>query len=202
VLVLLGLPAVVFISFCGHPLLSLVYGHRYSAAAASLAVASLVALLNLANGQLTTVFFARGMPNLHRTCVVIMAITMMVLIYPAVKTFGLVGGQLAALAAIAAGLLFQIVRVHRLTRMSLGEYSRIFVVGALVSLVVALAGFGARSWSAAARPIPNVLIGMLGCLIAYGLAAAYFFRGEGKKKDAAPSVPAAPAMLTNEVASD
>lgn len=178
VLLLVGLPGVVFIFFCGHPLLLLVYGHRYSAAAASLAVASLVALLNLANGQLTTVFFGKGMPNLHRTCVVIMAVTMMVLIYPSVHYFGVVGGQLSALLAIAAGLIFQVLRVRNLTKLSLFQYGKIFVTSALLSLVVAVVCLGARVWSVSARPVPNVLLGIAGCLAAYGLYAALFLRGE------------------------
>ena len=76
-LVLIGMPALVFIIFCGHSLLTLAYGHRYGAAAGPLIVASFVALFNAVNGQVTSIFYAKGQPHLHRRCVVIMAICMM-----------------------------------------------------------------------------------------------------------------------------
>jgi lipopolysaccharide exporter len=177
VLFLVGMPAFAFVFFCGGPLLTIIYGHRYGAAAASLVVASLVALLNLANGQLTSVMFGKGKPDLHRRCVVIMAIVMMILIYPCVHYFGVVGGQLAALAAIIAGLLFQMVRVRHLTGLALGEYSRIFLTSALISLSVVFVCIGARVLSLAAKPLPNILAGVLGCIIAYGLGAGFFLRG-------------------------
>jgi O-antigen/teichoic acid export membrane protein len=176
VLLLLGVPAAVFAFFCGHPLLLIVYGRRYSAAAVSLGVASLVALLNLMNGQLTTVFFGRGMPNLHRTCVVIMAITMMTLIYPSVRYFGVAGGQLSALIAITAGLIFQIVRVRNLTRLHLSEYGKVIAISSLFSMAVATVWCGARALSWTTKPVPSVLFGIAGCLVAYSLGAAFLLR--------------------------
>jgi PST family polysaccharide transporter len=170
-LALVGMPAIFFLYFCGHSLLQLVYGSRYSAAAIPLVIASLVALLNLLNGQITSIFFAKGMPQLHRRSVVIMAIVMIVLIYPFVRWFGLSGGQLAALVSIIAGFLFQVERVNKLTDLNVIDFGKLFLVAVGVSLGVAVVCIGARTFIEVAHPIPNILVGLLGCIIAYGISA-------------------------------
>jgi O-antigen/teichoic acid export membrane protein len=179
-IVLVGMPAIVFAFFCGHSLLTLAYGHRYAAAAGPFIVASAVALLNLLNGQITSIFFATGRPNLHRVCIIVMAATMVILIYPFVRYFGIIGGQFACLAAVTAGLLFQVVRVHRLTGLSLSNYGGIFLIAGAVSLSVVAVCLGSRSLALAAQPLPNVIFGGVGCLLAYAVTAAVFLRRREK----------------------
>jgi O-antigen/teichoic acid export membrane protein len=179
-IVLVGMPAIVFAFFCGRSLLTLAYGFRYGAAAGPLIVASAVALLNLLNGQITSVFFATGRPNLHRFCIIVMASTMIVLIYPFVHYFGIIGGQFACLAAVLMGLLFQMFRVHRLTGLNLSSYAGIFLIATTVSLSVVAVCLGSRSFAVTARPLPNVITGVAGCLLAYALSAAVFFRRKEK----------------------
>jgi O-antigen/teichoic acid export membrane protein len=178
---LAGMPAVVFVFFCGRSVLTLVYGQRYGAAAFPLIVAAFVALLNVLNGQITMIFYARGLPQLHRTCVVIMATTMTVLIYPLVARFGLGGGQLAALVAVAAGLSFQVVRAQGLIALDLSVYGRVFLLAAILSLGIALLCFGTRSFASLAQPLPNIFFGVLGCMIAYALSAGMLVRGNLKE---------------------
>jgi len=180
-LVLLGLPAVVFACFCGHSLLMIVYGQRYAAVAASLIVAAFVALFNTSNGQITLVFFAKGLPQLHRRCVVINAITMIALIYPFTKKFGLVGGQLACLVSILLGYLYQVIRLHYLTRLNLAKYGKVFLQAAGIALTVAAIYLGARSYAVLARPVPNILVGIVGCVLAYGFGAWFYLRSNQKE---------------------
>jgi len=180
VLLLLGIPVLVFASFCGHSVLTIVYGQRYAPAAACFIVAAFVALFNLANGQPTLVFFAKGFPHLHRTCVIITATSMVLLIYPFTKWLGLVGGQVASLVAILLGFLFQMVRLHRLTDLNLVQYGKILLQASGISLAVALICLGARSYSVLDRPIPNVSIGIAACLFAYGISGWMLMRGNLK----------------------
>jgi len=180
-LALTGMPVLVFVLFCGRSVLTVAYGQRYGAAALPLIVAAFVALLNVINGQITMVFYARGTPQLHRRCVVIMAIIMIVLIYPAVERFGLVGGQMAALAAIVAGLLFQVLRVRDLIGLDLAVYGRIFALAAAISFGIALLSLSTRPFAILAHPIPNILLGALGCVIAYALSVGMFLRGDLKE---------------------
>jgi O-antigen/teichoic acid export membrane protein len=163
---LIGMPIVVFILFSGTSILKVFYGQRYGIASASFMVASSVALLNIVNGQITTVFYARGLPRLHRRCVFIMSVTMIVLIYPFVKWFGLVGGQLAALVSIGAGFLFQVARIRDLIGLNLARYGRAFLLSAGISLIVAAVYLVARPFVVFAKPLNNILIGAAGCLVA------------------------------------
>jgi lipopolysaccharide exporter len=175
-LLLAGMPALVFVIFCGHSLLTLAYGHRYSAASGPLIVASFVALFNALNGQLTMIFYAKGQPHLHRRCVVIMAVTMIVLIYPFIERFGLVGGQLAALVAVLTGFLFQAVRVRDLIGLNLAEYGKPFLVATGISCAVAAVCLSTWPFAILSRPLPNIFFGMIGCTVAYTFSFGIFFR--------------------------
>jgi lipopolysaccharide exporter len=173
-LLFLGVPALVFVFFCGHSLLAIVYGQRYSAATAALIATCAVALVNLLNSQITVVFYAKGRPQLHRRCVLLMALIMIIITYPFAKWFGLVGGQLACLVAVVAGYLFQVARVRGLTDLDLSRYWKSFPIAVGVSASVAAVCLGARLSPALAHPVPTIIVGVLGCLLAYLFSAAFF----------------------------
>ena len=80
---ILGMPAVVFLVFSGNFIADPGLRERYGSAAVAMIVAAAVCLLSVANTQITTVFYAKGVPQLHRRCVAAMAILMIMLIYPA-----------------------------------------------------------------------------------------------------------------------
>jgi O-antigen/teichoic acid export membrane protein len=173
-LVFLGVPALVFVIFCGHSLLAIVFGPRYSAATAALIATCAVALVNILNTQMTCVFYAMGRPQLHRRCVLLMAIIMIVITYPFAKWFGLVGGQLACLVAIVVGYLFQLARIRGLTGLDLAQYAKSFPLAIGISASVAVVCLGTRLSPSLGRPIPTLVFGVLGCLLAYGFSAAFF----------------------------
>jgi lipopolysaccharide exporter len=173
----LGMPALAFVFFCGRSLLTTVYGQRYAAGAAALFVASCVAIINVVNAQATGVFYANGQPGLHRRCVTIMAILMVLLIYPLARWFGLLGGQLACLISMMVGFLFQVVRIRDFTAIRISEYGKTFLVSALIAASVVVVCLGTRPFAALTRPLPNIALGIAGCLFAYGLTAMILFRG-------------------------
>ncbi len=172
-IVLVGMPALVFALFCGKSLLTLAYGARYGAAAGPFMVACAVALLNLMNGQITSVFFASGRPDYHRFAILVMAGAMIAAIYPCIQRFGVVGGQWACLAAITFGFMFQIYRVHHLTGLNLYAYGKAFGIAALISLSAAGVCLSARWFHVLQRPLSNILLGSAGCALAYGLALLF-----------------------------
>lgn len=171
-----GMPVLVFIVICSRPLLTVIYGSRYAGGETALILASCVAIINLFNGQLTGVFYANGQPHLHRRSVTIMAVAMMVTIYPMVKWLGLAGGQLAAVIAIGIGFLLQLERMRKLTGLDLARYGKTFLWASLISASVLLAGAGIRVFSVMARPVPSIALGLAGCLLAYGVTAFMLFR--------------------------
>jgi lipopolysaccharide exporter len=176
----LGMPALVFLIFNGHSLLTLVYGQRYGAASAAMIVAAGIALLNTANNQITTVFYSKGVPQLHRRCVAAMAILMVLLVYPFARYFGMVGGQLAALVCIVVGYLFQVERIRHVTGLKLSDYRKSVAVGSLLSLSGVAVYLLFRWIGSSTRPIPNVLIGIVICLLSYGLAYSVIARSRGR----------------------
>lgn len=175
ILAALALPALVFILFCGRSLLTFFYGYRYGAGASALAVAVFVAVVNVINGNITTVFYAKGLPHLHRRCVAIMAITMIILIYPSAKMLGLVGGQVAALLSILVGYFSQVARVHDVTGLDLKRYAKLFVMPAAVAGALALVLLAARPF-VLRWPIFNISVGVAGCAAAYACGFRGAFR--------------------------
>jgi lipopolysaccharide exporter len=174
--ILLGLPAVAMIWFCGPSLLTITYGSRYAASSGALALAAGVALLNTLNSQVTILFYAAGRPSLHRRAVAASAIVMMIAIYPACKYMGLVGGQIAALLAISTSYFLQIMRARRITGLPLLQYGRAFVPATLVSAGILIVGAGARVLGLATRPLDNIAVAAIACIVAYALSVPAFMR--------------------------
>jgi O-antigen/teichoic acid export membrane protein len=175
-LILIGLPGTAVIYVCGSSLLSTVYGIRYVAAAAPLAVAAAVVFLNVLNSCITCVFAAIGRPGLHRRAVAASAIVMIVMIYPSCKLMGMVGGQVAALLAISASFLLQVVRLRKLTGLKLARYGRAFAPAILASAGIFLVGYGIRFLGIAVNPATDIALVMAACLIAYGFCVPAFIR--------------------------
>jgi lipopolysaccharide exporter len=161
-----ALPAVVLIFFCGRSVLTCFYGHRYAEAAPALMVAACIGIINVVNGNITTVFYSKGLPQLHRRCVALMAIAMIGLVYPCAKAFGLVGGQLAALAAIIIGYVSQLERMRSVTGLELGRYFKSLSVPAITAAGIALVFVAARPL-VIGRPILNIILGLGVCAVGY-----------------------------------
>jgi lipopolysaccharide exporter len=174
--ILLGLPAVAMVWLCGPSLLTITYGARYAASAGALALAAGVALINTLNAQVTILFYAAGRPALHRRAVAASAIVMMLAIFPACKYIGLVGGQIAALIAIATSYVLQVVRARSITGLSLPQYGRAFVPATLVSAWILIVGVGVRHLGLATRPLGNIAVAATACIVAYALSIPAFMR--------------------------
>jgi len=171
--ILLGLPVVVVIWLCGPSLLTVAYGARYAAAASALAVAGGVMLVNVLDSFITGLFLATGRPSLHRRAALTSAITMMIVIYPACKGLGLVGGQVASLIATAASYALQVVRARELMGLTF-RYTKAFITAALVSAGIVVAYAGVHSLGVAINPLANIVIAAVACIAAYVLYVPIF----------------------------
>jgi O-antigen/teichoic acid export membrane protein len=175
-LLLLGMPISVFISLSAPSVLKLVYGARYVAAAGPLSVASTVVFLTVLNSVLSTVLFAKGLPALHRHSVVATAATMLVVIYPACKYMGPIGGQIAALLAISVGYLFQLTLLRSVTGLNLIRYGTAFLQPALGSVAMLAVVLGSRRFGMSSRPSADIALCATSCLIAYAICAPAHLR--------------------------
>lgn len=168
-MVLAGAPAMAVIWLCGSSLLTVFYGHRYGVPgpAHALALAAAVALLNTLNSLITSLFFATGEPGLHRRAVAMSAITMIVVIYPACKLWGLAGGQAAALIAIAASYGLQVLRIRHITGLNLLRYGKAFIPAGLAALSVLAVGIAARGLGLGRSPFSNIAIASTACVAVF-----------------------------------
>jgi len=183
-LILLGLPVVVAVYLCGHSLLSVIYGARYVAGTGPLSVAALVVFLNTLNVVITCVFTGIGRPELHRRAVTASAIVMMILIYPASKLFGVVGGQVAALIAVSVSYILQVLRMRGLSSLNVLRYGRAFVPAILVSAALLAIGIAVKSFGVATRPFANIGLGAVICVVAYLVCVPAFLRIRQSRVDA------------------
>jgi O-antigen/teichoic acid export membrane protein len=163
---LFGLPVLVIIWLSGRSLLTVIYGSRYAAATGALVVAGAVAALNVLNSQITSLFFALGRPALHRRAVGASALVMVILIYPLGKHLGVIGGQVAALVAIAASYALQALRAKTITGLDLLQYGKAFGPGVIVSLGMLGAEFVARYMGTMQLSV-NILVAVGACLLGY-----------------------------------
>jgi O-antigen/teichoic acid export membrane protein len=180
-LLLLGMPAAVFISLSAPSLLRLAYGARYIAAAGPLSVASAVVFLTVLNAVPTIVLFAKGRPGLHRHAVVVTAAVMLAAIYPASKFLGPVGGQIAALLAISVGYLFQLILLRSVTGLNLLRYGSAFLPAALGSAAMLVTVFGSRRLGLVVRPAADVALCGACCLLVYVLCTSVHLRASKRK---------------------
>ena len=93
---------------------------------------------------------------------------MILLIYPSVHYLGIVGGQMACLAAILTGFVFQLSRVSRLTGLDLYQYAGAFLYPTAISGSIFVVCLAVRLLLMPPSPLPNLVIGTVGCLLAYG----------------------------------
>jgi len=179
----LAMPGVVFAYFCGRSLLTLIYGHQYAVAAVPLVIAACCALIAFVNNQITTAFYAAGTPQLHRLCVVMMAVVMMILTYPLARWLGPAGGQLASLVSITVGFLIQLNRARHLIGIKVSQYRKLLLQGLAVSTVVVATCLIAQTLTVLTRPVFTVALGLLGCIVAYGVAAWMLIRNPRVAQD-------------------
>jgi lipopolysaccharide exporter len=177
-LVLAGVPAVTMIWLCGSSLLTVFYGRRYgiSGVAHALGFAAAVALLNTLNSLITSLFFATGEPALHRRAVAVSAVTMIVVIYPACRLFGLEGGQVAALIAIAFSYGLQVLRIRHITGLNLLRYGKAFVPAGLAAAGVFAVGAAAHGLGLGTSPFSNIAIASSACVGVYLICLPIFVR--------------------------
>jgi lipopolysaccharide exporter len=182
-LMLLGMPAAVSICLCAPSLLKVIYGSRYGAAAGPLSLATAVVFLTVINAPITCVLFARGRPALHRVAIAVSAVTILAAIYPACRSLGTMGGQVAGLLAVVAGYVFQLTRMRRLTGFNLRAYGKVSIAPALASLGILGVVSAIRRFGPAKTTKADIILCSGAWLIAYALCAPATMRILGRREE-------------------
>jgi len=135
---LFGFPLVALAIICSRTILSLVYGEQYGVVAIPFSLLCVYVLLIIQSIILSNVFFALGQPEKQRLFVVSSVLTLIILIYPAVKIFGLTGAALSLLIANFVALCLQIVVIRKTIGIKICEYIFGWLPGLGLSLFVFL----------------------------------------------------------------
>lgn len=118
----LGIPLVALIAIHGKAILGIVYGAPYVTVAVPFAVVVIASFLRLLAAPVAQVYFAVGMPHLHRVFTILRAVVVVALLYPAIHWFGLLGAAVSGLVAMFIGYVFQLLRLRAITRFNLHEF--------------------------------------------------------------------------------
>jgi len=182
-LALLGIPAATAICLCAPNLLTVIFGARYAAAVGPLCIAAAVALTNVVYHATTCVLYAQGRPAVHRWAVAATAAATVIAMYPACKYLGPVGGQAAALFAVAIGYLSQLVRLRHTAGLKLARYAAAFAPPALAAAGLVGVVLAGRSLGLRAKPAIDIAICAAGCVAAQGLCAWAHLRARRRHSD-------------------
>lgn len=163
-----GLPFTAYLVLFSAPILSVVYGAGYGAVAVPFSVLCGFSLIFICSSLIVSMLLAIGRPSLHRTAAAVRAGLFLLFIYPATRTFGLVGASLAILASMLVALAIQMIYTRKLIDLGLSTYLNTFLPGLRLSLVVLVPGVLLRGF-VGDHGIVCMLIGALFCLAALGL---------------------------------
>jgi O-antigen/teichoic acid export membrane protein len=122
-------PLVVLAAACSKTILSVVYRPEYSVVAIPFCLLCIYILFLTQATTLGSVFFGIGQPSKHRIFVVLRVSILVVLIYPAVRLFGLTGAAATMLLANFISLGAQVFAMKRAIGLRIRDYTMSWVPG-------------------------------------------------------------------------
>lgn len=120
--VVFGVPLIAFAAIFAGPILSVVYGPRYAVVAVPFGILCITMLFRVQGSILASVYLAVGKPHLHRRFVALLAVLIIVLIYPGVVLFGLTGTAGVLLVANAIAVCMQVAWTRRIIGLHFKDY--------------------------------------------------------------------------------
>jgi PST family polysaccharide transporter/lipopolysaccharide exporter len=182
---MVGFPMLFVMGLYGNEILYLVYGPEYAAVAIPFALIATTALLTLCSTPIAGFYFAIGKPGLHRYFTLVRAILILLIIYPLVLYYGLVGAAAAGVISMVVGYILQVGRINKLTNLNLFSYGRIILEAILLSLPILIVWLLSYSYLEA-NLILNLSIGIAGFLITLLINALIYMKFKSKLID--PSI--------------
>ncbi len=130
-----GIPSLLFIGISAEKILSLFYGEAYGKMAFPFTLVFLAEFIKLVGMPISLTYFALGKPGIHRFFTSIRALTIIVLIYPAVTLYQLDGAAVAIVASISVAFFFQLNKINKITGLRLIPYLQLFALPLLLCLL-------------------------------------------------------------------
>jgi len=135
---LFAVPLVTLVIIYSKNILSLVYGEQYSVVAVSFSLLCIYVILIIQGTIFANLFLGLGHPAKHRIFVGSCVLILIVLIYPAVRLFDLTGAASVVLLANFIALCLQVIVIHKLIGLKIGDYLYSLLPGMTLSLIVVI----------------------------------------------------------------
>lgn len=150
-IILFGVPFVAFAAIFAHLILLVIYGERYTAVAIPFRIMCVLILIRMLKTILGTMYLALGKPHLHRRFVLLMAVTILVAMYPGVKLFGLIGAACVLMLADLICLVLHISGMPELIGLRIKDYLScwlpcIWLLPIMLLPIVIVRMIGITSW--------------------------------------------------------
>jgi len=172
-----GCPSVVIGLLCGETILSIVYRPDYSAVAVAFGLLCIHILFLIQGVTLSTVYFSIGQPGKHRAFVGLRTLILMILIYPAIREFGVTGAAGAVLLANITASSVQVIVMNRTIDLSVMAYLRSWLPGVafatVLSVILEISLYLGRN-----LPLLQVAVGILSYLIICPVGLYFFKHGD------------------------
>lgn len=135
---ILGVPITTFLVICAGPILSTIYGSKYRAVAIPFGLLCIYSLVRMQGSVLSQIYFAIGKPNLHRRFVILRLAMLILLLYPAIVQFGILGAAVVVLLANLTGLCMQVFWMRKPIGLRFNEYAYCWIPGLRLAVIVLL----------------------------------------------------------------
>ena len=172
-MVLLLLPGAALAAWCGKTILTIVYPAKYAQVAMVFGVLCFYIVVVIQTIPLAQVFYGIGKPAQQRLFVVFRTILMVVLMYPVVKAFGLMGAAGTLLIVNTAGLSFQVWLLKRDIDLKPSRYAAAWLPGLAAAAIQSIILFAAITFWPGKQYL-HLGIGVVSCLAI--IAGAIFFQ--------------------------
>jgi lipopolysaccharide exporter len=134
-------PLLFYVVFYSSEILTLFYGKTYASVGIPFAIRFGQVLVRTCSAPIVSIFLALGRPELHRFFTTIRTILILLLLYPFIRAFGLVGAASAGLAAMLVAYFFQLRRISSTTGLSIRKYLLNLAIPLLFSFPVPIVWF-------------------------------------------------------------
>jgi PST family polysaccharide transporter/lipopolysaccharide exporter len=183
------IPPMALAIICSKTILTFVFGAEYSAVAIPFGLLCVYVLLLIQGTVLGNVFFGIGQPGKHRAFVGLRALILVVLIYPAIKLFGLTGSAGAVLLASLAATCVQVLIMHKVIGLNIYDYAVSWSPGLALAIPVLAVVMVVRRLTPGS-PMVHLTIGLLSWIVVcgIGLLLLKFFDSRRRHEQAGATV--------------
>jgi len=165
---LFGIPLTALAIVCSKTLLTRVYTPEYAKVVVPFSLLLVYAMLQLQAVLVGKLFFGIGQPGKHRSFVGFRAVILVLLIYPAIKFFGLTGAASVLVFANFAALCLQVVVLHKVIGLDIADYALSWMPGIFMAVPVVVTVWLMQSFKPE-LPLLSFSIGVIVCLAVYAV---------------------------------